>query len=62
MPDIAMCANGACPSRAECYRHPASGTRPSLWQTFAGFAPDVGADRCDHFWPIKPLDRRPKKR
>ena len=48
MPDITMC-RADCPSSAKCRRHPDSGTKPSKYQWWAGFAPDT--DRCGDFWP-----------
>lgn len=53
MPDIAMCEHRTCPSRALCYRHADSGTRPGYWQSYSAFAPAEGADACDRFWPIR---------
>lgn len=51
MPDIAMCANEACPSHAQCHRFTA--TPSPVWQTYAGFVPEPDEDRCDSFWPNK---------
>lgn len=50
MPDISMCANKECPSRASCYRHQASGTRPSDYQSMMDFKPEPGEDKCESFW------------
>jgi hypothetical protein len=37
MPDITMCANTDCQKRFQCYRHPASGTLGSDYQSYAEF-------------------------
>lgn len=53
MPDISMCADDDCPSRAECYRHKASGTVPSEpWQTFMDWKRKPDDARCAAFWPV----------
>lgn len=57
MPDITMCYNPTCPLAADCYRHDASGTRPSqLLQSYASFpwANVYGKPACEYHWPIKP--------
>jgi hypothetical protein len=52
MPDISMCADDECPSRAECYRHKASGTVPSEYQqAFTDFQRQPKDQRCAQFWP-----------
>jgi hypothetical protein len=52
MPDISMCADDDCPSRAKCYRHKASGTVPHVsWQAFTDFQRPPEADKCLQFWP-----------
>ena len=51
-PDISMCADDECPSRAECYRHKASGTVPSEYQqAFTDFQRQPKDQRCPQFWP-----------
>jgi len=51
-PDISMCADDECPSRAECYRHKASGTVPHVpWQAFTDFQRQPDRDQCPFFWP-----------
>jgi hypothetical protein len=53
MPDISMCADDECPSRAECYRHKASGTVPSEYQqAFTDFQRQPDRDQCPFFWPV----------
>lgn len=49
MPDISMCANQECPLKAICYRNPASGTKPSEYQTFFHPVADEFTG-CDYFW------------
>lgn len=49
MPDISMCMNGSCPKRADCYRHPLSGTQGSNYQSYANFTPNEKGD-CKNFW------------
>jgi hypothetical protein len=52
-PDISMCADDECPSRAECYRHKASGTKPCEYrQAFADFERQPDRDQCPFFWPV----------
>lgn len=34
MPDISMCTLKICPQKESCYRHAASGTKPSDWQAY----------------------------
>lgn len=47
MPDISMCANENCPSKANCYRFTA---QPNPWrQAYADFKPAPGSDRCDSY-------------
>jgi hypothetical protein len=48
--DVTMCADTTCPKRATCYRNPASGTLPSLRQSWAAF-PRVN-EHCKSYWPI----------
>lgn len=51
MPDISMCADDKCPSRAECRRHEASGTRPSEFrQSYAFFKRSPKDRRCEYYW------------
>lgn len=60
MPDISMCADDECPSRAECYRHKASGTVPNMpWQAFANSSRQPNDKRCAKFWPVCPTKRAP---
>jgi hypothetical protein len=57
-PDISMCADDECPSRAECYRHRASGTKPNLpWQTFMDWKRKPNDERCAEFKPVYPTGR-----
>ena len=56
MPDILMCANHTCPLREDCYRNPASGTKPSEFRQSGGsFDPEVIVGKsitlttCDHY-------------
>ena len=51
MPDISMCDSETCPLKAECYRNPASGTKPSEYRQawYLGLLKE-GED-CDHYWP-----------
>jgi hypothetical protein len=51
-PDISMCADDECPSRAKCYRSKASGTKPCEYrQAFADFEREPEDERCGYFWP-----------
>jgi hypothetical protein len=53
MPDISMCADDECPSRAECYRHKESGTKPHVpWQAFTDFQRQHDRDQCPFFCPV----------
>lgn len=51
MPDITMCGSETCPLKTECYRNPASGTKPSefMQSWFLGRSKKEGED-CDHYW------------
>jgi hypothetical protein len=50
-PDISMCADDECPSRAKCYRSKASGTKPCEYrQAFADFGRKPEDERCGYFW------------
>ncbi len=52
--DIAMCLSPSCPSRARCERHADSGTRPNPYrQTYGGFGPEPGENRCEYFVPAR---------
>lgn len=52
MPDITMCTATTCPSRHICYRHAASGTKPTPYrQSMASFKYDAATGRCDVYSP-----------
>jgi hypothetical protein len=60
MPDISMCADDECPSRAECYRHKESGTKPHLpWQAFTDYQRKPEDERCAEFQPV--LHTKPRR-
>lgn len=48
MPDFAMCIETGCPKSKQCKRHSDSGTKPGVYQSYAGF--DY-ANGCEEFWP-----------
>lgn len=50
MPDLSMCADATCPSRARCYRHADSGTDTSQQRRWADFGRQ-GAPSCWAFCP-----------
>ena len=53
MPDISMCRHPDCPARHTCYRHSASGTRPSEFrQSYGDFRPDLRG-RCGYYFPVR---------
>ncbi len=52
MPDISMCMNNTCAKRADCYRHPWSGTQGSDYQSYSDFKPDENGE-CKNFWDKK---------
>jgi hypothetical protein len=53
MTDNSMCSDDECPSRAECYRSKASGTKPSEHQqAFTDFQRPPEDQRCPQFWPL----------
>ncbi len=52
MPDITMCANSKCDKKTKCYRHEASGTEPSEWQSYTIFNLWVDGE-CEHFLPVR---------
>lgn len=49
MPDITLCLNLDCPSRSHCYR--ATATPNECRQSYAGFTPKTGEDKCEMYWP-----------
>ena len=44
-----MCSNALCPSKEYCYRF--TTTPNEFRQSYAGFGPEEGEDKCDHFYP-----------
>lgn len=49
MPDIAMCADNACPSKERCIRW---NSRPSEFrQSYGQFGRAADAASCGYFWP-----------
>ena len=53
MPDISMCSHPSCPSRESCYRHEASGTKPSEFrQAYMAFTPNETGS-CLSYDPVK---------
>jgi hypothetical protein len=58
VPDISLCMDNECPARSRCYRHTASGTKPSeFWQAYSAFKHDPDKGRCAEFWPINAAAR-----
>jgi len=49
MPDISMCLSENCPKSSQCYRHEASGTKPSMMQGYTSFKPDA-VGNCAYYW------------
>ena len=49
MPDFCMCNDQDCPSRENCYRNPASGTKPGYCQSWAMFDRKPDADKCEYY-------------
>lgn len=54
MPDISMCATAGCPLAARCYRHPASGTKPSERQLWVQ---PKGGRSCPMFCPVRETEK-----
>lgn len=50
MPDIAMCSDDKCPSRASCYRFVAVPSKHL--QTWGRFQRPADAEKCAHYWPL----------
>ena len=48
MPDITMCASERCLRKERCYRSPASGTKPGVYQSWFMIEPEM--DDCVMFW------------
>ena len=46
---MTMCASGDCGQSKECYRHPDSGTKPGISQSWALYE----AFNCEDYIPIK---------
>lgn len=57
MPDISMCRDHDCPSRAKCYRYRAAPA--PFWQAFGTFPRDDGWQRCLWFMPLPRNPDRP---
>lgn len=54
MPDFAMCDDDSCPYKAECRRHPDSGTVPDkyqYWSMFVKPGPPVKPENCEGWVP-----------
>jgi hypothetical protein len=51
MPDITMCGSETCPLKANCYRNPASGTKPSEYRQSWFMGLDKEGEECEHYWP-----------
>jgi hypothetical protein len=51
--DITMCAARHCTKSKHCYRHPASGTVPSKYQSWF-MSPDMFHfdGMCDYYWSV----------
>ena len=49
MPDISMCSNALCPSKEYCYRFTVTPTPRK--QSYMGFGPEEGEDKCNYFYP-----------
>lgn len=55
MPDISMCKDKTCPSRASCYRYRA---RPSKYrQAYSDYSCE-GKERCEHYQSTSGWDDR----
>lgn len=61
MPDITMCDDKACPNNSTCYRHEASGTKPTsfehegetkIYQAYFVNSPRLTAGGCPFYWPV----------
>ena len=59
MADISMCRNTKCKSKETCYRFKAKANE--YRQTYAGFAPKEGEDKCNYYWKI-PFDSNLKNK
>lgn len=60
-----MCEDGSCPSKANCYRHPASGriAKPKAQPYFSEPTRAKDEASCPFYWPIKvPGVKRPSLR
>jgi hypothetical protein len=49
MPDITMCDDKKCPNAPQCYRNPASGTRPSDFRQSWFVETPRTETGCEHF-------------
>jgi len=62
MPDISMCTDDCCPSRAICRRHEASGTVPDgRAQSYTLFRRLHDAHRCFDFLPAREVANAAEK-
>ena len=52
MPDISMCDSDTCSLKTNCYRNPASGTKPNEYRRQAWFmGPAKEGDDCEYYLP-----------
>lgn len=58
MVDFTMCDDDNCPYKAECRRHPDSGTKPDgmyqVWGRFPKRGPEILPENCDGWKPKRP--------
>lgn len=53
MPDISMCFSDTCSLRANCYRNPASGTKPCEYRQSYFNGLDTEGEDCKYYWPLR---------
>ena len=51
MPDITMCKSTTCPLKDNCYRNPASGTKPCEYRQVWFLGMTEWGEECGYYWP-----------
>ncbi len=53
MPDITMCASEVCTLKVNCYRSPASGTKPNEYRQAWYLDKTLTGEGCKSYWPLR---------
>ena len=58
MPDFSMCIDDGCPRRETCKRHPASGTIPDRYQSWAALWGKDNKGKCAGYIEVFNANRK----